>query len=631
MGGLTTRQLKTRGKREGRRGRYQLSPGDVLQERYEIIGILGAGGFSTVYKARDRRFANVTRLCAVKEMVMNTQDPQMREMAIRSFEREANILAALEHDAIPDVFDYFTDGDRSYLVLEFIRGKDLEAVLNESKETMTHEQVLDWAIQLCRVLSYLHNRSPQPVMFRDVKPSNAMLDLQGKIHLIDFNIAKVFQGSEKHTMVGTEGYSPPEQYRGESSPAGDIYALGASLHHLLTRQDPRMEIPFSFTERSVQAANSTVSSAFEAVIMRCLEYKAEKRYQNADELLQALQVIAEPEQSSQPARIKGQAAPAKNEGMQPLWVFKCEDEIRSMPMATDDLLLVGAYDNNLYALSLHSGEFLWKYPADDSIASRPEVYNKLIFITSADHHLYALNLSTGSLAWKYEADGPIFSSPRARYDHVFFGSDDSNLYAINVNSGREVWRAKAHDAVRSSPYIGEDYVYFGSEAGYVFAVDLAGRTKWQFQARRAVTSTPTHDDGLLFVGSQDHTVYAIDAQSGWAVWRFRTHRPIISSPVVHEKLLFIGSADGNLYAIDVSSGRQKWAYETGGQVSSSPAVWGDAVYVGSADGYVYSIDMQRGTLRWKFKTDGLVISSPTIKNGIVYIGSADHNVYALPA
>ena len=99
------------------------------------------------------------------------------------------------------------------------------------------------------MLTYLHGHQPQPVIFRDMKPSNVMIDQHGHIRLIDFGIARVFQPGQKGTMIGTEGYSPPEQYRGEASPAGDIYALGATLHHLLTRRDPRAEPPFSFSER----------------------------------------------------------------------------------------------------------------------------------------------------------------------------------------------------------------------------------------------------------------------------------------------------------------------------------------------------------------------------------------------
>ena len=639
MGGLTTRQLKSRLlERRTRQGRHsQLKPGDVLQERYEIIGVLGVGGFSSVYKARDMRFANVTRLCAIREMVNLTTDPHLREITIKSFEREASILATLEHPAIPDVYDYFTEGERSYLVLEFIRGKDLDAILAESEQPLDQDTVLKWAWQIGEVLTYLHGHKPRPVVFRDLKPSNLMLDVHDRIHIIDFNIAKVFQQDEKHTMMGTEGYSPPEQYRGESSPAGDVYALGATLHHLLTKQDPRMEVPFSFSERPIRALNLTVTEPFEAIIMRCLSYNVEDRFADAMAVQSALAGLMEPRTRPQGTadslatpvkRVEGEEMPAS--AIRPLWQFKCEDEIRGTPLVADNLVLVGAYDNNLYALSLDDGSFAWKFPTSDGIAGMPAAYRDTVFIGSADKNLYCLQLASGRVHWQFTANGPIYSSPTARFEHVFFGSDDHHLYAVNVSSGRAAWKFDSQGAVRSSPHVSDEYIYYGTEAGTVYSLDLAGKIRWQFQAKRAVTSTPCLAEEMVFVGSLDHTIYALDASSGWPIWRFRTTRPIISSPVVHDGVLYVGSADGHLYAIDIYSGRKLWAFKTEGQVASSPAIWNDAVYFGATDGCVYCLTLKKGALRWQFETGGYVISSPRIAAGILYIGSTDHHLYALP-
>lgn len=655
MGGLTTRQLSREQARKRNRRSGQLQPGDVLQDRYRIIGTLGVGGFSSVYQARDMRFANVTKLCAIKEMVNLAPDPKIREITTRTFEREASILATLDHPSVVSVHDYFSEGARSYLVLEFIRGKDLESLLAEHSAFFGQDEVLDWAHQICDVLRYLHRHRPDPIVFRDMKPSNVMLDPHGRIRLIDFGIAKLFQSEEKNTTIGTEGYAPPEQYRGEASPAGDVYGFGATLHHLLTRQDPRLEPPFSFQERPIHAVNPDVSPEFEQVIMRCVSYNATERYSDADQLKNALlEVKQQLEKQTQPrsstatgasgATVAEQqtsmqrepesaATPAASESEQtvsPIWTFKCEDEVRSTPAVMRGTVFVGAYDNNLYALSSRDGALRWKFPASDGIGASPNVYKDSIFIGSADANLYNIHVNTGRLNWRYTAGGPVYSSPRAAFDHVFFGSDDCYMYAVNTGSGRVSWKTNAFHPVRSSAHVVDDLVFFGTEGGYVFCLDLAGQVKWQFQARRAVTSTPTVDEGLVFVGSMDNTVYALDVASGWPVWRFRTNRPIVSSPVTHEGTVFIGSADGNLYAIEISSGRKLWSYKTEGQVASSPAVWNDAVYFGSSDGNVYSLTCKKGSLRWRFATGGMVISSPVIDDGVLFIGSMDHHLYALP-
>jgi outer membrane protein assembly factor BamB/tRNA A-37 threonylcarbamoyl transferase component Bud32 len=643
MGGLTTKELPEEQSRVPKHRREGLlRAGTELQNRYRIEGTRGVGGFSSVYQARDMHFPNVTRLCAVKEMVHLSRDRRARELAAQSFEREASILATLDHPAVPDVYDFFTDGDRSYLVLEYIHGQDLEALLIERKEFIPTENVLDWALQLCDVLTYLHNHKPQPVIFRDLKPSNVMLDRHGRIRLIDFNIAKLFQAGVKGTMIGTEGYSPPEQYRGEASPAGDVYALGATLHHILTRQDPRTEPPFSFAERPIREVNTQVPVSLVAVIDRSLSYNVPDRYQEISEVHEALvRISAElgtgplmskwAENSKKAQRRKSAAREEEKPGTTPVWRFKCDDEIRSTAVVVNNIVYIGSYDNHLYSLKADSGELIWKHRAADGIAGAPFVYKNSILIGAADGFLYNLHRETGRLKWRMETAGPIYSSPRADSDHIFFGSDDGNLYAVNASSGRKVWQYNAHSAVRSTPLINEERVYFGTEGGYVFCLDFSGTVKWQFRARRSVTSSPVLAEDMIIVGSMDSTVYAVDANSGWALWRFRTRRPIVSTPAVADGTVFIGSSDGNLYALDLYSGRQVWVFETEAQINSSPTISDNAVYFGATDGMLYSLNVKRGKLRWNYETGNMIVASPTVDNSTVYVGSCDHYVYALPA
>ncbi len=133
----------------------QLPPGVTLVNRYLIQDVVGIGGMGSVYRARDLHFPNVVKLVAVKEMINQARDPQTRESIIQNFEREADILVTLNHPAIPRIYDYFTQDERSYLVLEYIPGKDLEAILNETGGFLRTDQVIAWAIQLCDVLEFL--------------------------------------------------------------------------------------------------------------------------------------------------------------------------------------------------------------------------------------------------------------------------------------------------------------------------------------------------------------------------------------------------------------------------------------------------------------------------------------------
>jgi serine/threonine protein kinase len=265
-----------------------LQPGHVLQGRYRILGTLGIGGMGAVYQARDLHFPNVTKLCAVKEMINVATDRSVRLQRFRQFEGEAEILTTLSHPGIAQVYDYFSLGDRAYLVMEYIEGKDLESMMNSTDGLLPVEQVRRWAIEICDALHYLHTHQP-PVVFRGVKPSNIMITRHQRVRLIDFGMWEAF----RHPLCCWGlGYEAPEQHIG-ASPAGDIYALGATLHHVLTRTDPRLEPPFFVEDRPIRDYNPDVPEAFATVVMRALAYDPADRFATAEEMKRALEALGQ--------------------------------------------------------------------------------------------------------------------------------------------------------------------------------------------------------------------------------------------------------------------------------------------------------------------------------------------------
>ncbi len=606
----------------------QLQPDTTLVSRYHIQEVIGIGGMGSVYRARDLHFPNVTKLVAVKEMINVAPDPNVRQTIIRNFEREANILATLNHPSIPRIYDYFSEEDRSYLVLEFIHGKDLEAIINDTTGFLPEEQILTWSIQLCDVLSFLHNHKPDPIIFRDIKPSNIMINSNGDTMLVDFGIARTFQTGQRGTMIGTEGYSPPEQYRGEASPSADIYALGATLHHALTRRDPRLEPPFSFAERPIRRVNSHVSPELEAIINTALQYNPGDRFATALEMKDALMNAAR--KTGALSKIATTTS-VMTGGIKPIWTFKCEDEVRSTPLIHQGTLYIGCYDNNLYALNAADGKFQWKYPTDGGIVSRPAIFEDDLFFGSEDKRLHVINARTGKVIWTYYTDGAIHSSPRIAEGHIFFGSDDHALHAVKVNTGRSVWQFTSADQVRSTPFVANELVYFGCESGDFYALDFRGTMKWRYQAKRAVTSSPVAAGNTVFFTSADRTLYCLDARNGWAIWRFRLGKGSLSSPALADEFVFVGAADGFIYCVDSQTGKEVWRFRTDNQVSGSPVIYKDSLYCGSVDGNLYCLEYRSGRERWRFKTEGAITGTPVAFDDIVYIGSNDHQVYALLA
>ena len=252
-----------------------LAPDHLLKERYRIIEQVGKGGFAAVYKAVDTLFGY--RLVAVKEMVQSYLNAQEMAGAIEAFKREAHLLAGLQHPNIPAIYDYFGEAGRWYLVMDFIEGETLEEYLAKSRGNyLLVEKVLEIGIQLCTVLGYLHTRQP-PIIFRDLKPANIILASSGRVYVIDFGIARHFKPGQSSDTVafGSPGYAPPEQYgKTQTTPRADIYALGATLHQLLTGDDPSLT-PFRFAP--LQLGSRTTPAGLDKLIASMLEIDEKRR------------------------------------------------------------------------------------------------------------------------------------------------------------------------------------------------------------------------------------------------------------------------------------------------------------------------------------------------------------------
>jgi serine/threonine protein kinase len=274
-----------------------LSPGHVLQERYDIEEMLGKGGFGAVYRARDRR---LKRQVAIKETLHLEPD------ILRLFEREAEVLASLEHPMLPAVIDYFSEENTYYTVMSFIPGQDLGDYLDQQPQhRMDEQRTLEIILPVLEALEYLHTRTP-PIVHRDIKPGNIRLTPEGKIYLVDFGLAKQFDAKPVSTLsvvALTPSFSPPEQYYQQADTRSDIYALGATMYVMLggTNPIPAHERMSGKELVPIRQHNPDVSNDTEALITRTLDVRPDERYQSATELRQAVQALL--------AQLHGEGAP----------------------------------------------------------------------------------------------------------------------------------------------------------------------------------------------------------------------------------------------------------------------------------------------------------------------------------
>lgn len=224
-----------------------LKNGEILRDRYTIREQIGQGGTGSIYLAEDNRLQG--RLCAIKEVDHNNQalPKEILAQSREQFFREASVLARLDHPNLPKVSDYFSEGSRDYLVMDYVPGKDLRERMQEARRNKTflpEKEVLQWAIQIADALSYMHQQDP-PIIHRDIKPSNIKLTPSGLVKLVDFGLVKIMAPDEVTITViqgqGTALYTPLEQYGGDDThtdPRADIFSFGATLYHLLTNEPP---------------------------------------------------------------------------------------------------------------------------------------------------------------------------------------------------------------------------------------------------------------------------------------------------------------------------------------------------------------------------------------------------------
>jgi serine/threonine protein kinase len=272
----------------------------ILANRYKIVRLIGGGGMKNVYLAEDLHLNS--RHCAVAEMIDVFSDAGIRAQAVVAFQREAKLLAGLQEAHIPRIFDSFNEQNCHCLVMEYIDGETLEEILAKSfNGRLPESEVIDIALEVLQTLEYLHGLNP-PIIYRDLKPSNVMVAKDGSVKLIDFGIARYFQPSKTATMIGTQGYAAPEQYKGKAEPCSDLYSLGALMHHLLSGRDPSSEPPFSFPRLSEVVPNCSV--LLTEIVNRALQYDLASRMRSAAEFRQRLTQARDAKLSSSAATVR---------------------------------------------------------------------------------------------------------------------------------------------------------------------------------------------------------------------------------------------------------------------------------------------------------------------------------------
>ena len=253
---------------------------------YQILKTLGRGGMGTTYLVWDKTQKNkgVPLLLVLKEM---NADMLRIAKARELFEREARVLKSLDHPGIPKYYDFFVLNDRKYLVMELIHGHNLEQFIYQ-RGPLDQERAIKWMIQVCQIITYLHNLDP-PLVHRDIKPANLILrNIDSCLMLLDFGAVKEL-GTSLETRIGVEGYSAPEQYRGKPCPQSDIYGIGATIIFLITGKTPMQYYRYKGAKYEFDVSTiPSLAPSLGKVIEKACRSEFRDRYQTVEELSEAL-------------------------------------------------------------------------------------------------------------------------------------------------------------------------------------------------------------------------------------------------------------------------------------------------------------------------------------------------------
>ncbi len=268
----------------------RLPNGALLKDRYKVLSALGKGSFAWVYLARDLQWKG--NLVALKQIRTDTFTPAEYNALNASFLQEAAFLMTLSHKNLPRVVEFFAEGPCYYLALEWLPGKTLEDHVM-GRDDVGEAQVVKWGMELCDVLSFLHEQRPHPIVLGDLKPSNVIVKYDDTLAVIDFGLARhsVQTAQKSRFSMVTPGFSPPEQYSGGGAePRGDVYALGATLYWCLTRAQMDR---FQFRVPPIRTLREDVSKKMEDMLATCLKIEPKQRFSDVRAMWGHLKLLQE--------------------------------------------------------------------------------------------------------------------------------------------------------------------------------------------------------------------------------------------------------------------------------------------------------------------------------------------------
>lgn len=586
--------------------------------------------------------------------------------AIDRFAQEARTWMNLgRHDHIVEAIIYREIAGQPFLFLEYVEGPSLGQLL-DAEDTLFPPQLLDYALQVCRGMDYVHNAEVGPgdrgVIHRDLKPANMLIDRANRVKITDFGLAKVYGISTRLTDpgmgLGTYVYMPPEQFLDAASAdkTSDIYSFGVALYRALTGAYPVQgdsvgKLVHNILETDpppLRALRPDLPPELEDVVLRCLRKKRADRVESFARLEQALAAVrplVEKAYAEMPVRACERCG------------YRTTHDYGTCPICAATMLppetieLPPACKPEPPAPAAQPTE----EPATADLAAAEELFRQALQLRAQGRLRDALEalrqvmeLRPDDTEARAQLDEVALELARSRarekqpaYNWTMFRG---NITRSGVTPEAVVppllrrWQYEAGDWILGSPSVANGVVFIGARIqrggrfGRICALRARnGELLWDYETTYEVNTAPCLARGeRLYVGAH-RQLLCLDSRTGQRLWSMVADDLIETSPGLYRGILYFADRAGNIYALQLEDRALLWKHPVGMPVYSSPAVWEGRLYIGASDYQVRALDVRTGQVIWQFTTAGEVLSTPAFADGCVFVGSCDRRLYALDA
>ncbi len=614
-----------------------LNVGEVVDERYEVLGPLGVGGMAHVFKARDLHLERVVALKVLR--------PHLTETDSERFRREIRALAQLNHPGIVAIYD-LGSGDSVYFAMELIEGGPITDLGPVDGDLEQLTRLLEAATTVAEALAYVHRLG---MVHRDLTPRNILLTPQGTPKVMDFGLVQLTETSKQLTRtgltLGTPQYMAPEQATGEATGAAtDLYAFGAVLYRTLTgvsafegENDQAVLYQHVYGKVSPPSElNPQVPEALSRLVMSLLEKEPARRPASGTAVAETLRaVLASVRRASVglPGAGPGRhhaypSGPPLPQTIGERWRANVGEgpQFPSGLTAAGGFLLVGQRSDALAVLRPADGAVHATFELGDEASQPPLVVHGRVYVTSRDGSLQALSWPGGERLWAREDEDVVGASPYGR-DVVVAAGDRLELWTAE---GDASWRVDLGASAVTAPTLHRGLALAPTEDGWLHAVRLAtGKHAFKVQVG-PMASPPSAVGGVALVPARAGELHAFDLEKRDVVWTYDLEGEQWSTPVVSQQYVYATSWGQRIHALTLASGDDVWTRPLPAAVTATPAMAAGALYVGTENGDVIALDGRSGrVLHSRRVASGAIQASPLPLGDAVFVAALDGTVVAL--